>query len=350
MVKPQFIKVYKRKWVYRIIALIACMVTIIALIAFGIFNYYNNKNNPVIVKTLEDYTKALNNDSYIQISCDNLYDIDDATYKAKAKLGTPLYKDVNTKFIAIQLDPFILAVHISEDEFKKLSSQKNGPYVLKGTLVEFEDNELKTLKQALNISSSFANENRAPYLQYLKCETPLSSVSLYFTIAAGFFAYTLLLYILIMRKNVVALKSLKNFSYDDFETTCRKIDYELNLPDAYKNGPVAITQNYITVQSQKIVFALPSRELMWVYKQTVKKKAFFVIPAGKINNLIFVFSDKTSYSINSFKSETAIDETINYICKNRKICFVGYNEELKKLFEKDFEEFMFRWQNIKIQN
>lgn len=347
MSESQFIKNYKKRWSYRIIALAFCTLAIIAIIALGIFMYINNKNNPVIVKNLEDYKKALDDDSYIQISSDKLYDLNIDVVKTTSKLGIPIYKTVESKFAAIKLDPFILAINLSKSDFEKFMHQEKGAYVLKGTLVELKDNEVETLKHAIKSNASFSGGTQEPYLQYLKYETPINSVSVYFTVAALLFMYALFLYLLIMRKNTVALKSLKNYSNEDFEITCSKIDHELDLPDTYKKDPVAITKNYIVVQSQKIVFALPSKELMWVYKETIKKKAFFVIPVSTTNKLTFVFSDKNSYSIDFLKKEKVVDEIINHISKNSKTCFIGYTEELKKLYKKDYDEFMFRWKHLR---
>lgn len=344
MKESYFIKNYRKRWRYRIIALIACAIAILGSMAVGIYTYYNNKNNPVVVENLEDYKRALNNDSYIQISADKIYDLNVDVINTTSKLGIPLFKEVKSKFIAIDLAPYTLAVEVPKKNFEKFISKSKGHYVLKGKLIEFEDNDLESIKNAMKNNYSLSKgANLETYFQYLRYESPINSALVYFTVAVLLLIFILILYIRVMRKNSVALKSLKNFSNDDFETTCHKIDNELASPNIYKNGPISITKNYIVVQTQQIVFALPLKELMWVYRETIKKKACLVVPCGRYSRLKFVFSDKNTYTVDLYRKEEIIDEVINYISKNCKTCFVVYTDEFEKLFKKNCDEFILKW-------
>ncbi|WP_027624628.1 DUF6709 family protein [Clostridium lundense] len=344
MKQSYFMKAYKKRWRYRIIAMMFCALVTLGFIGIGIETYYDNTNNATVVKNLEDYKKALNNESYIQISSDKLYDLDIVETETRSKLGIKISEDVKARFIAIELDPFILPVALPNKEYKELMAQKKGPYILKGTLIEFEDSELAVIKDAVNRNKAvFKLTEAQPYLQYLKYESPINSALVYFVCAGLCVIFVLTLYIIAMRKNTLALKSLKNFSNGDIEFACAQIDNELSLSNVYKNGPIIITNNYIIVETQQIVFALPLRELMWVYKQTVKKKAYGIIPAGKTNSIVFVFSDKHTYQVDLFRGEKIIDEVIEYMYNNCKTSFVGYSEDLKNLLKKDYDEFMHKW-------
>ncbi|WP_032122407.1 DUF6709 family protein [Clostridium amazonitimonense] len=345
MKQSYFMKAYKKRWTSRIKSLILCALVVFGLIGMGIYTYYNNTNNATVVNNVEDYNKALKDDSYIQISSDMLYDLDIVITETRSKLGIKLSEKVKSRFVAINLPPFTLAVALPEDEYIKLMEQEKGPYILTGTLVELKDSELEILKTAIKdnhlLSGGF---QLVPYLQYLNYEKPINSASVYFTFAGLFTIFVLALYIHGMRKNSMALKSLKNFYNGDIEVAYEEIDDELTSPDVYKNGPITITKNYIVVKTQQIVFALPLKELMWVYKETITKKVYFVIPAGKINSLVFVFSDKHVYKVDLFRGEKVIDEVIEYIFNNyANTSFVGYSEELQNLFKKDPEEFILNW-------
>ncbi|MFD3156851.1 DUF6709 family protein [Haloimpatiens sp. FM7330] len=344
MDRTNFIKNYKRRWKYRGIALAACIIMIITTAIAGVYVYCNNENNPFVVQNFEDYKKALDEDKYIQISSDKLYDLHVDVVTTRKKFGISVFKSVKSKCVAIKLEPFILAVELPNKDFEKFMSQEKETYVLKGKLVELKDKDLETLKSAIKDNYSLSGgAQMQPYLQYLKCETPMNTAALFFVLSGLLLICIVVLYTRVMKKNTIALKSLKNFSNEDFERTCYKIDQELNSSNTYKNGPISITENYVVVQTQQIVFALPLRELMWVYKENIKNKIFFVIPVCKTNRLTFVFSDKNTYTVDLYRSEKVIDEVIEYISKNCKTCFVGYTEELNNLFKKDCDEFMFKW-------
>ncbi len=343
MRESNFLKAYKRRWTYRIMGLVVSVIAIMGLIGMGIYTYYNNENNATIVNNVEEYTEALNNDSYIQISAEELYDLDVVMTETRSKFGIEISNNVKSRFVAIKLPPFTLAVSIPNKEYEKLIEQEKSPYILKGKLVGLDDRDLEILKEAMKDNNSLSGGFQlVPYLQYLRYESSIQSSLVYFTAAALFIIFVLILYIRVMRKNTTALKSLKNFSNKDFKITCEEIDNECNAPNVYKNGPITITENYIIAETQQIVFALPLSELMWVYKETIKKKVYFVIPAGKINNLILAFSDKRTYEVSLSKDKT-IEEIIEYISTNCSTSFVGYSEELKNLLKKDPDEFILKW-------
>ncbi|EJO5346648.1 hypothetical protein NRP93_000700 [Clostridium botulinum] len=344
MQQSSFIKIYKKRWTPKIIIMIIAALIILGSVGFGFYTYNNNTNNPTIVKNLEDYKKALNNDSYIQISSDKLYTLDIVLKEKKTRHGIKISENVKSRFVAIKLPPFTLAVAIPNKEYEKLLTKKMGPYILKGNLINLKDSEVTMLKYSMQSNPYLSkNFNPTPYLQYLEYKTPLESASIYFVCAALLAIYILTLYINVMRKNTVALKSLKNFSKGSIEDTYKQIDNELNSSDLYQNGPITITKNYIIVNTQQIVFALPLKELMWVYKETIKRKAYHIIPLGKTNNIVFVFSDKRTYKVNLHKGNEIIDEVIEYISENCPYTFVGYSKELKNLLKKNPNTFISNW-------
>lgn len=83
--------------------------------------------------------------------------------------------------------------------------------------------------------------------------------------------------------------------------------------------------------TQTIILALPLRELVWIYKQTIKKKACMFIPVGKTTSLVLVFFDKKIYKADLVNGDNVINETIDYISKNCSTAFVGYCEDFQTL-------------------
>lgn len=348
MKQSYFMKIYRKRWTYRLIAMGAMGIIIVTLLSIGAKTYYDNTNNPTVVKDTKDYKKALDNESYIKISSDKLYDLDVVMTETRSKFNIKISENIKSKFLAIKLGEFILPIEVSNKEYEQLMKQEKGPYILRGTLTEIKDNDLKILTHSIEENEILSNgEKHIPYYQYLEYKNPIDSALFYFVTAAMCLVYILVLFMGVMRKNSIALKSLKNYCHGDIEAACQQIDNEISLSNVYKNGPVTLTKNYIIVETQQIVFALPIKELMWVYKQNIKRKVYGIIPAGKTNTLVLVFSDKRRYKVDLFKGEKTIDQVIEYISENCGTCFVGYSEDLHKLVDKDSEEFILKWKNHK---
>lgn len=344
MKNSSFIKTYKKKRTPKIISLIAMIVLAFIVECFGIYTYYNNKNNAFEVTTIEDYKEALNNDLYLKISADKLYNLDVTLKETTSKLGIPISESINSHLVAIKLDPFVLTVALPKKEYNNLINKKEGPFILEGHLFELNDDDLVILRDVIKNNTELSNGmDLKPYLQYLQYESPIIEASFFLMIACLCFVYTIFLYMIGVRKNSIALKSLKDFSMENIENVYKQIDYEYSLPISYKNGPITITENYIIVYTQKIVLALPLKELVWIYKQTIKKKACMFIPVGKTTSLVLVFSDKNTYKVDLVKGDNVIDETIDYISKNCSTAFVGYCENFQTLLKKDPNKLIFKW-------
>lgn len=344
MRQTSFMKIYKKRWHSKILALSFCMLIILGFILAGIYNYYDHSTNPMIVKNLDDYKMALNNHSYIQVSSNDLYDLNISTTETTSKFGIKLNERITSHLMAIKLDAFILPIDLPSKVYFELSEGKSNSYIFTGHLRELPDEDLSLIKTSISENEFLGtNSQLKPYYQYLHYETPLQSALICFTCAILCLLFIAFLYFFVMRKNNIALKSLKNFSLGNLDEALIQIDKELNLPDTYINGPIYITENYIVVNTQQITLALPLKELVWVYKKTVKQKAGGIITVAKNNMLVLNFSDKKTYTINIPKGNNLIDDVIYHISQNYSTTFVGYSEKLNKLYKDDYDNFIFQW-------
>lgn len=343
MKQTYFMKAYKKRWTYRLMALGFLSIVVISLICMGIIKCINNTNNPTIIKTAEDYNTAIRNDSYIHISTNEVYDLGLVMKETRSKLGLKLSESTTAHFVAINLNSRILPVSLPNKEYEKLMKTGKGPNLFKGTLNKFEESDLKILKDSL-IKDGIPSEHidSLLYTTYLQYTTPIESATLYFVLSALLATLTMFLFISAARKNTLALKSLKKYSNGDLEIACKQIDNEIKSPNIYKNNPIIITENYIIVESQQIVFAMPIGELMWVYKKSTKNKI-----GKKSASIVFVFSDKGTYNVDLFKNSKNSDSIVEYISEHTNTAIVGYSEELANLLKKNPNEFIHQWKTPK---
>ncbi|MCY6369344.1 DUF6709 family protein [Clostridium ganghwense] len=352
MEQSYFMKIYKKRWRYRFIVLFLWGIGIIGLIYQGAVTYYNSTNNPTIVKTESDYMKAVQNNSYIKIDSKELYDLGIELVETKSKHGKKLSEHTKAMFTAINLDGKILAVSLPPEVYKEMMEQKKVSYLLVGNIKEFKNDDLRFFKNILITDGFSAKEvNSLLHRNYLHYITPSHLAAPYFILAVCIAIALIALFIPCMYRNTKALKSLKNYSNGNLEKAYEEIDNEIKLWDVYKKAPFTVTPNYIIVESQAIVFAMPLNELMWVYKSTVQSKLCRFIPLGmKIDSIVFVFSDKRTYKIDLYRKGQRIDETIQYISKHCNTSIVGFSQELKDLLKKNPNEFIRQWRMRKEMN
>ncbi|WP_411680957.1 hypothetical protein [Clostridium thailandense] len=325
MKKSYFMKIYKKRWKYRLIAMAFLMIISISMLYIARTTYNDYKNNPFIINNDEDYASAVENDRYVQISTDKLYDLNLVMTEVRSRGSIQISKDIKSNFIAVKIGERILPIAIPVNLYNEIIGQNKKTYVFKGKLVGFNENhDLELFKDSLIKSGIYAEEvNSLAYTNYLDYNSPFEYVKEYVDEALLILLVIVVLMVPIAHKNIKALKRLKNYSQGDLEAACQKIDEEIELPDVYKKGPITITKSYIIVESQQIVFAMPIKELVGVYKQQLKR---FILKRRNVNSIVFVFSDKSIYKIDIYKGEEKIDSIIKYISSNDNSCSVGLCE------------------------
>lgn len=332
------IKRYKKRQLSKYIVMALMISSFIALIGLGVFSYYKNLNHPTIINTAYDYKKAMDNDSYIQLYADEIYDMGLEMKQTETKAGIKISESTTANFVGMFIEGNLLMVALPNKEYEKMMQQEKGPYVINGYITNFTENDYNFLKSEL-IKNGIQTENVNSFLYrtYVDFDTPLAT-ALPFFLLGGVIIIPLGIASPHVFRGKRALRSLKKYHNGDIEYACIRIDREISMPDAYKNGAITITQNYIMIDSQQIVLALPLKELVWVYKKVINISAF-----GKSNGLVFVFSDKGKYEIDFYKNSNIVDETMLYISEQVSTCLVGYSKERENLFKRNSDEFIRRW-------
>lgn len=321
MEQSYFKKICRKKKKLRIISISLIVFITAILIGAGCATWYTNDKNPFVVKTQDGYDAAMTGGKYVKITAPKLYDTGLVMNETTTWMGIKTGKSTKAKFVIMNLDGRYLAVSLPLSQYEKLGKQLMGGYVLKGKLTEFSEKDLEVFKNAM-IKMGMPEDKADDYIYtaYLDYQSPSESGGVYFVFAGLIALISVVLLVPLMRKNSVAVRSLKNYSNGDIDSVYQKIDEETSQPDVYKNGPVTLTKNYIIGEAGQYVVALPSKELMWAYKKTVRNKTYG-ITTGKYHSLMLVFSDKTSYDIRFNKNEQKVDETILYIRDNLKIVY-----------------------------
>ncbi len=338
MKETYFMKIYKKRWKYRIMSLCFMGLAIVGLLSMGAYTYYNNTNTPTIVETYADYYDAVVNDSYVQISAEELYDLGVVKERSRRKFGVKI-SETKEYYMALGLDGKLLTICLPSNEYEKMNSQQSGPYLISGKFSEYTDEDLTFIKNTLIEEGSSSQEvDSFLCLNYLEYMTPFDSASVYLISPILIILLILIVFVPVMRRNTTAFKSLKKYSNGDLEKTLNQIDNEIELQDVYRNKPFTITRNYIIVETQQIVLALPLEELMWSYKYTAKGKM-----GKKFDSLMLVFSDKGKYKIDLNRNFQRIDDTLKYISEHSIGTFIGYSQELDDIFKKNPNEFIDKW-------
>ena len=345
MGQSYFRKVCKKKKALRIICTSVIIAVAVILVIAGIGTWYSNDKNPFIVKTQDQYESAQNSSRYVKITAPKLYDLGLVMNETTTWMGIKTGKSTKARFVAMNLDGKLLSISLPTSVYDKLGKQLTGGYVLKGKITEFDEKDLEVFKDSL-IKQGVSEDkiDDSIYTGYLDYQSPAESGGVFFLFAGIVVIIGLVILAPSLHKNSVAVKSLKDYSNGDVDSAYKKIDNEVSTPDTYKNGPITITQNYIIGEGGQFVVALPSKELMWAYKKTLRKKTYG-ITTGKYYSVVLIFSDKTSYDINFAKGEQKVNETIGYINEHIKTCVCGYSDELSNLFKRNPNEFINQWKN-----
>lgn len=329
METSRFMKKYKIRQFISFVIWGALLICIAKEVIDCKITYENNTNNPTIIKSIEDFNKAIDNDEYINMEVEDYFNLGSVETKSRRSTSIKYY-------IGINVDQKILLTSLNEREYSNFVGQYTGTYLLKGKFGKINSNLRETIEELVEDEISPEELDLIMYPDFLSYEEPIDVLTVnIFGIILLVILSCMILFTLI--KNANNLKNLKKYSGDNFEMICEQIDTEMKSPTAYKKGPITITQNYIVASSLRNYFAFPMEELMWTYKGVTRY--YRIIRKA---NITCVFSNKHKYTITAISGKNS-DKIIEYIAQNYKDCITGYSDELDKMYRKQPDTFIQQW-------
>ena len=110
---------------------------------------------------------------------------------------------------------------------------------------------------------------------------------------------------------------------------------ELDSGKTLKFGGYVFTPNFV-VRDQQLNFDVQRLDdLLWVYKQVVQKKIYYVIPAGKTFSVCLNWM-KQSIPISG--KEENVDTVLHYLANHKPWILLGHSDELAKAYKKKRSE------------
>lgn len=124
-------------------------------------------------------------------------------------------------------------------------------------------------------------------------------------------------------------------SWGGADKVSQSIEADLQGGQAAKLGDHTITADYIVSRSMQGFTLTRLDDVLWVFKQVIQKKIYYVIPTGKTFSLS-VNTPKTTLVLNG--KEASVDATIQHIGTRKPWIIFGYSAELAKAYKKQRKE------------
>jgi hypothetical protein len=129
-------------------------------------------------------------------------------------------------------------------------------------------------------------------------------------------------------KNHPTLKKLA--TYGDVDKVIDSIDKELgSMPEEV--GKLKLTRNWVVQSSGSTFEAIPYRDVVWAYK---------MIQTGKYNTKTYYahIGDKHGKMLAILAKEEQVNQMLQAVMSHAPWAFAGYNDELKKAWDKDRQQ------------
>jgi hypothetical protein len=119
-------------------------------------------------------------------------------------------------------------------------------------------------------------------------------------------------------------------AWGDMAVTSAEVERELETAVKAKGGGWKLTENYAAKNVQLSFDLFRLDNLVWVYKKTIKRRVYFVIPAGTTYAAELMFSDGQAEIVGSQKK---VDELLAVAGQRVPWAVKGYTAELDKFWK-----------------
>lgn len=113
---------------------------------------------------------------------------------------------------------------------------------------------------------------------------------------------------------------------------------ETDYLNAFQVKNLRIGQKYTYFIIGAKAYVLKNRDIVWAYLQNVTHRVYGIKTAT--NRSIIIYDNKKRKYTISLRKEQDIISALNYYANNYQNIVIGYNEELKKIYNKDYDYFL----------
>lgn len=116
------------------------------------------------------------------------------------------------------------------------------------------------------------------------------------------------------------------------------VDYEFKDVASFNKGDIRIGSRLMFIMTGSKPHAIVNEKLVWAYERTVTHRRNG-IKTGTTYEVVLNTYDKKSFHIAVANEQTA-QEVLQYISQKMSWTAIGYNDELNRMFKKDFQNFL----------
>lgn len=122
---------------------------------------------------------------------------------------------------------------------------------------------------------------------------------------------------------------------DQLASASNSIARDLGTNNARTLGQVTLTRHFLVRQTWHGLDIKPLTDLLWAYKQVVKRKIYYVIPAGQTFGAAFNF-DKLKVAVSG--KEADVDEALAWSMQHAPWTAYGHSDELAAVYKNQRKE------------
>lgn len=297
--------------------------------------------------------------SFSQMSTEDIQKADGKKVRAEIDLnyGTfmEVYKTQNghktvTSYYYVILnydedDPRYMAVKLPTSYMNQMDQLENYTYegteadafTITGELCEMTDSEEKYLKKFFVDYNEFtSDEYKAETIPYVIKEKSAEFEDIIIIVAILICVLIAVLAVGIQMLGVGLKKIKKQIKMSGYDTSVIENDYEtagFSLKNnEFKIGRIA---SYCSQQNKPYMFL--NRDIVWAYQMTTSHSTNG-IKTGTTYSLYVWDVNKINYQI--IMSESAVQDAMAYMKQHMPWVILGYSEELKRAYNKDFNNFL----------
>ncbi len=297
--------------------------------------------------------------SFSQMSTENIQKVDDKKVRAEIDLNYGTFMEAYTKqngaetvtsyyYVILNYDeddPRYMAVKLPTSYKKQMERLENYTYegieadafTITGELCEMTDSEKKYFKKFFMEYNEFTSEEyEAETIPYIIREKRADFEDKIIA-AAILICFLIAVFAVGIQMLGVGLKKIKKqIKTSGYDTSVIENDYETAGFSLKNNGfKIGRIASYCSQENKPYMFL--NRDIVWAYQMTTSHSTNG-IKTGTTYSLYIWDVNKKNYQI--IMSESAVKDAMAYMKQHMPWVILGYSEELKRGYNKDYNNFL----------